>query len=493
MYDVALIHPPSVFDFRKMNYTFASPISDVVPSMPVFDMYPLGFFSLATYLEERGVKTGIFNLAALMLLDENFDAIQYLKSIKAQVYAIDLHWLVHAHGAIEVARLIKELHDAPVVLGGLSTTYYWHELLEKYPWIDYLFLGDSTENAFYQFYEFITKNRKVSEIPNLAYRNPEPKANTIIAPAKLDEYRPKYDIITRVFAQSGIENALPWAEFLKDPIVGIITYKGCLFNCITCGGSNFAYQRFRRTCLGFKSPKAVFDEFKEIIERLKVPVFFIGDLQALGRRYIEELMISLRNERADVPLIFEFFYPPNEELLRLYRSAGERVLVQISPEDPDETTRIKFGRRYTNSILLKFAKNASIFDRVDYYFMVGLPDQRPKTNLGSFYIGLYKATSNRANAFVAPLAPFIDPGSLAFENPNKYGYKILARTLEEHRELLTKKPWYMMLNYETEFMDRRALAKATYDAAYDLAKAKVELGQLDEKFLEELELSCKNL
>ena len=34
------------------------------------------------------------------------------------------------------------------------------------------------------------------------------------------------------------------------------------------------------------------------------------------------------------------------------------------------------------------------------------------------------------------MAPFLDPGSLVFDNPEEYGYTLRATTLEEHRQLL---------------------------------------------------------
>ncbi|AEA12106.1 Radical SAM domain protein [Thermoproteus uzoniensis 768-20] len=87
---------------------------------------------------------------------------------------------------------------------------------------------------------------------------------------------------------------------------------------------------------------------------------------------------------------------------------------------------------------------------------------------------------------MAPLAPFVDPGSLAFEMPERFEYRLLAKTLEDHAHLLLQKPWYLMLNYETDLMDRKSVALATYEAAYDLARAKAELGQIDPSFLEKL-------
>jgi hypothetical protein len=46
------------------------------------------------------------------------------------------------------------------------------------------------------------------------------------------------------------------------------------------------------------------------------------------------------------------------------------------------------------------------------------------------------------DAFVAPLAPFVDPGSLAFYKSAEYGYKLHAHILTKHRELLLANNWY---------------------------------------------------
>jgi hypothetical protein len=51
-FDLVLLHPPSFYDFRKNNQ-FRDPISDVVPSCSVFDMYPIGFTSIAEYLQRK--------------------------------------------------------------------------------------------------------------------------------------------------------------------------------------------------------------------------------------------------------------------------------------------------------------------------------------------------------------------------------------------------------------------------------------------------------
>ena len=61
------------------------------------------------------------------------------------MFGIDLHWLPHAHGALAIAEIVKRLHpDAKMLFGGFSSSYY-HEELIRYPQVDLVLRGDSTE------------------------------------------------------------------------------------------------------------------------------------------------------------------------------------------------------------------------------------------------------------------------------------------------------------------------------------------------------------
>jgi hypothetical protein len=82
----------------------------------------------------------------------------------------------------------------------------------------------------------------------------------------------------------------------------------------------------------------------------------------------------------------------------------------------------------------------------------------------------------RLSLFIAPISPFLDPGSLAFEHPERYGYKVLFRTLEEHRQALVSPSWKYSLNYETEWMDRHQIADSAYEAILRLIGLKAKFG-----------------
>ncbi|HZD59121.1 MAG TPA: hypothetical protein VE439_01545 [Anaerolineae bacterium] len=95
-YDTIFIHSPSIYDFREKPILFG-PVSDVIPSTPIFEMYPIGFVTLSDYLERRGHRACIVNIAVRMLKDPAFDVEGFIKSLDAKLFALDLHWLPHAH------------------------------------------------------------------------------------------------------------------------------------------------------------------------------------------------------------------------------------------------------------------------------------------------------------------------------------------------------------------------------------------------------------
>jgi len=483
VYDLVLLHAPALFDFRDR---ILGPISDVVPSYPIFDMYPIGFLSLATYLIGRGFKVRIANIAAKLVM-KNINVRKYVKGLKARIYGIDLHWLIHVNGALELAKIIKELHpSSTVVIGGLSATYFVREILEK-EYVDYVVLGDTGEHAI----EMLLEGKKLEEIPNLAWKSKSSIriGKKLTAPQNLDKYR----VDTALLVRSAIRSAdpfswFPYANFTSNPIGAVLPYKGCWMNCITCGGSQYAYSRcFFRKTIGLKSPKTVFEEIKSITEYLKIPIFIINDLQVLGIKWVNELVKYIKDENINTTFLLEFFKPPSFDLLSELRKLGENVIVQISPETHDEGIRKRFGRDFSNNELENFIKKVTKlkFERLDLYFMIGLPGQDIKSSILTVkYIDTLfsKYNASRLNAFIAPLAPLLDPGSKAFEEPEKYGYKLLARTLDEHRLLIKKaRRWVDLLNYETKWLKREDIAEAFYLSSKELIKVKFKHDLVNEE------------
>src|SRR5665647_244107 len=85
-------------------------------------------------------------------------------------FGIDLHWMPHAHGSVEIAKICKKYHPStPVIFGGLTSSYF-HEELASYPWIDYVLRGDSTEEPLRRLMAAIRGHGDVADIPNLTWK-----------------------------------------------------------------------------------------------------------------------------------------------------------------------------------------------------------------------------------------------------------------------------------------------------------------------------------
>ena len=80
------------------------PISDVIPSTSIFEMYPIGFMTIAQYLEKHGFSVRIINVALKMLRNKKYDVDRLIKRLNPLAFGIDLHWLPHAHGSLELAK-----------------------------------------------------------------------------------------------------------------------------------------------------------------------------------------------------------------------------------------------------------------------------------------------------------------------------------------------------------------------------------------------------
>ena len=146
------------------------------------------------------------------------------------------------------------------------------------------------------------------------------------------------------------------------------------------------------------------------------------------------------------------------------------------------------GKPYTNAQMEATIKNSLSkgVEKLDVYYMVGLSGQTPQSVLDSvdYMRHLYKEMENndKIYTFITPMAPFLDPGSMIYENPRKYGYTRLYKNLREHKEALYQPSWKLYLSYETDWMTRDEIAETTYEAMIRLNQLKVDVGINNEAY-----------
>jgi len=496
--DLILLHPPTLYDFRKRP-GIHGPISDVVPSTPIFEMYPIGFASLSEYLERHGLKVRIINVAMKMLKDEKFDVERLLRKHKPVAFGIDLHWMAHVQGALALAEIIKRFHpDIPVILGGLSATYYHEEILRHYPFIDFVMRGDSTEAPLVQLLQTIKKGGDLKNIPNLTYRgsNQQVQINPLThVPENLDEMTIDYShIMKKVVRYVDPTGYQPFKDWYTYPVTAVFTCRGCTYSCKTCGGSAQTFRTMaNRRKPAYRNPKSLAQDIFNVSDHLLAPVMIIGDIFQPGEDYGFTFLREMERKPITNHIAFEFFVPPTRPQLKRIADSILNFNIEISPESHDEEVRKAFGRPYNNPSLENMLADAIDLGskRIDLFFMTGLPKQTYSSVLGTVdychsLLERFRAY-NKLIPFISPLAPFLDPGSAVFEAPEKYGYRLLCRTVEEHRQASLSPSWKYILNYETEWMNRDEIVYSTYEAGKRLNRLKAQFGLIDPKTAESVE------
>ena len=496
--DLILLHAPSVYDFRKKSIMFG-PVSDLVPSTPIFEMYPIGFLTMTNYLAKRGLNVRIINIAYRMFHDPDFDVEEFIRNLKTKAFGIDLHWLPHCQGSTEIAKIVKKYHpDTPVIFGGFTSSYFYKELIE-FESIDYIIRGDSAEEPLYRLVSLIketgSNEDKLKLIPNLVWKaGGQIHANEIKCISQdLQDIDFDYRIMFKeVLKYRDIRSVVPFCDWFKYPITTIPVVRGCNNNCSNCGGSKYAFEIFgQRTAPAFRDPKRLVEEIRTIRKYINSPVFLLGDLNSNGKDYCLEFFKYAKNLDKDLQIFFEFFTPPQEWFFDEASKIFSKVCYEISPDSHDEEIRKIMGKSFTNEDMIKSIEYAlsSGAARFDLYFMTGLPQQDKKSILETvdFCSKVYERLGwdSRFAPFISPMAPFLDPGSRAFENPEKFGYKLLFTTLKEHIEAITMPSWKYILNYESRYITKDDLVYATYEAALGLNQLKAKSGSISEKVMQD--------
>ncbi|MEM3953347.1 MAG: cobalamin-dependent protein, partial [Nitrososphaerota archaeon] len=170
-YDVLLIHPPAVPKILGRPY-FPGPVSQVsIHTTSQYIQVSQGILSIADFLDRNGFKVLIDNVGERIAFNPYFDVRRHIKQNPANVYAIELHWYNHIPGAVEMAKICKEEYpNSLVVLGGLTATIFYREILEELRFVDAVIRGEA-EKAFLDFLKSYENKNRITPTPNIAFRD----------------------------------------------------------------------------------------------------------------------------------------------------------------------------------------------------------------------------------------------------------------------------------------------------------------------------------
>jgi len=355
--NVLFIHP------HGSNWLGSGPdITTIFNVMP-----PLGIMGIVAYLEARGIPAGIIDCYATPMAQDELVAEIVRRSPDVVGFSCTTSSFLEGYA---IAARLKELAPRIVtVFGGAHACSVGASLLDDFPAIDYLVIGEGEQT----FYELVAAGcRDGGRIPGVAARvdgrgllSAEreliPDLDSLPFPAyhRLPEFPRRY--------------FLPLFSYPKAPNTSIISSRGCPYQCSYCDRSVFN-RGFR-----FNSPEYIVEHLAMLSRDYGIRhVFFYDDLFTTDRKRVAEFceLKERRGLKVGYNCIARLEHVDGELLQLLKRSGCWQVNFGIESGDPEV---IRKHRKYygLDEVQNKLQLVHDTGMRVKGLFMVGLPGETP--------------------------------------------------------------------------------------------------------------------
>lgn len=358
-----------------MRITLVHPAGfNFVPGQPDFSvlanrMMPIGILTLAAWLEKHGHPTAVHDClgpCAPPGIEANADIILATGPELIGFSATTSAFM----DAIEITRAIKRKQPGiKVVFGNVHASSLGAPLLEHFPEIDYLCIGEG-EGMLLD----MAEGKALCDISNLVYRDGErivtnPRRARIV---NLDDLPfPAYEKL------AGFPEGyhLPLFSYAKRWGATMITSRGCPFTCSFCDRTVF--ERLYK----INSAAYIYEHMKHLRDNFGVyHINFYDDLFTAQKKRVTELCTLL----IEKPLGMQFNCAirtghTSDEMLRMLKQAGAlMVSMGVESADPAMMERHKAG------VTLEAVREtvASIHAaglRAKGLFIFGLPGETPQT------------------------------------------------------------------------------------------------------------------
>lgn len=332
-------------------------------------MPPLGMMSIAAVLEKNGCDVEIIDCYGYPLSSEELADKIIAMHPDAVGFSCTTSSFLEGN---RIAELIKQQRpDIFTVFGGAHACTIGAELLDSFPAIDYLVIGEG-ENTMLELVQASFRN--VEQIPGVACRV-DGKAfftgkRELIK--NLDDLPfPAYHLLPEFPKRYN----LPLFSYPKAPNTSLISSRGCPYSCSYCDRSVFS-SGFR-----FNSPEYIVEHMAMLNRDYGIRhVFFYDDLFTFDRKRVARFCEIKAAKGLDVTYnCIARLEHVDAELLQLLKQSGcWQVNFGIESGDPEVIKKHrKFFALDEVGRKLKMVKDAGM--RVKGLFMIGLPGENEAT------------------------------------------------------------------------------------------------------------------
>jgi len=439
--DIVYLHP------SKHSASFKDYIK--AGSASPYMLIPVGIPGIINLLREDEFVVCGLDLPMEILIDQQFNLEEWLKNLQGvRLFAIDLHWYEHCYGALDVASFCKKIFpEIPVVLGGLTASYFAKEILADFQQVDYIILGDG-EIPLRALSRYLCRDEgeSLDQIPNLVYRQNNQIVSTGISYCANQDDLDALNLVDMDFLIHADQLAeIVYSLSEKVNITGTAVKKGqwltigrgCLFNCSFCGGGNTAHMTIaNRRGIVPRSPKRVVKDLQRLKNNGVHQVSFNLDPAIMGRDYWYELFSEMREQQVSIGLYIEFFQLPSDEFLQelLLSVDIPHTELAFSPLSGSERVRRINGKNYLTAKLLSILdqlKNTGV--SVFIYFSLNIPGEDEKTLRQTLRL------ANEISHIIPPqhlrminMVHTLDPCSPISRQPKKFNQKLQFQTFKDY-------------------------------------------------------------
>ena len=361
-----------------MKITLVHPAGfNFVPGQPDFSvlanrMAPIGILQLASWLEKFGHPTDVHDCLgpyappsieanAELILATNPDMVGFSATTSGFMDAVDMATLIKARRP-----------EIKIVFGNVHVSSIGAPILEHFPEIDYLVIGEG-EGAMLD----LADGKALKDIDNLVFRDPANDGRIVSNPRRqrilnLDDLPfPAWEKL----AGFPHDYHLPLFAYAKRQGATMITSRGCPYTCSFCDRTVF--ERLYKT----NSAQYVYDHMKHLRDTFGVyHVNFYDDLFTAQKKRVDELCALL----IEKPLGMQFNcairtgHTSDEMLAKLKKAGALMVSMGIESADPAMMERHKAGVTL-DAVKMTVEQIHAAGLRAKGLFIFGMPGETPET------------------------------------------------------------------------------------------------------------------
>ena len=417
---------------------------------------PMGIFSLADVLDNKGFDVEIIHLDLEMELNIN----RTLDFTSLDAVGLDLHWVNQSINVFDTIKSIKKVKPGVFIfLGGYTASFYSKEILQDYPGVDAVIRGDGETPVVElcrALHRHILNQRhpgdyyppSLADVPNLAWRkktNGSPgeiifnPLSYVSSQEEMNEFDfTRLDLLRN--REMYREFSRFWATFPEInswPVFFLEIGRGCVYNCSICGGNAAAQIRLNnRKSYVVRSIDAVISSIKKAVS-FGYSMFLSSFTFENSDEWYIQLFKRIKRENLAIRFSYESWGLISKALVDEISQACEAAIITISPDTAhpglrkkNKDPRLFYTNTQLEEILQHIAGKPNL--KAQVYFGYYYPFDTEKT---VFQTMDYITKLNRRYAGTVEMVYMnnnTDPGSALFLHPDKHQMDIDVCTLNDY-------------------------------------------------------------